>query len=75
MLSIENPRQAGYMLTGNRSMFLNTDGSFAWLYHCPLMLSPSHVMNQCYDKIPIFYNNAIFFVNPITRQTHPDAQV
>ena len=35
MLSLENPRLAGYMLTGNRSMFLETDGSLAWLYHCP----------------------------------------
>ena len=75
MLSMENPRLAGYMLTGNRSMFLSTDGSLAWLYHCTLMRSPPHVMNQCYDKIPIFYKNAIFFVDPITRQTYPDAQV
>ena len=75
MLSMENPRLAGYMLTGNRSMFLSTDGGLAWLYHCPLMHSPPHVMNQCYDKIPIFYKNAIFFVDPITRQTYPDAQV
>ena len=66
MLSMENPRLAGYMLTGNRSMFLSTDGSLAWLCHYPLMRSPPHVMNQCYDKIPIFYKNAIFFVDPIT---------
>ena len=75
MLSMENPRLPGYMLTGNRSMFLSTDGSLAWLCHCPLMRSPPHVMNQCYDKIPIFYKIAIFFVDPITRQTYPDAQV
>ena len=47
MLSMENPRLAGYMLTWNRSMFLSTDDSLAWLYHCPLMRSPPHVMNQC----------------------------
>ena len=46
---MENPRLAGYMLTGNRFMFLSTDGSLTWLYHCPLMRSPPHVMNQCYD--------------------------
>ena len=74
MLSMENPRLAGYMLTGNRSMFLSTDGSLAWLNHCPLMRCPPHVMNQCYDKIPIFYKNAIFFVDTITRHTYPDAQ-
>ena len=75
MLSIENPRPAVYMLTGNRSLFLSTDGSLAWLYYCPLMRSPPHLVNQCYGKIPIFNKNAIFFVNPITRQTYPDAQV
>ena len=75
MLSLEFPRLAGCMLTGNRSMFLSTDGRVAWLYHCPLMRSPPHVMNQCYDKFPIFYKNAIFFVDPINRQTYPDAQV
>ena len=75
MLSREKPRQVGYIITGNRSMFLSTDGSLACLYHCPLMRSPPHVMNRCFDKIPIFYKNAIFFVDPITRQTYPDAQV
>ena len=75
MLSMENPRPAGYMLTGNRFMFLSADGSLAWLYHWPLMRSPPHVMKDCFDKIPIFYKNAIFFVDPITRQTYPDAQV
>ena len=74
MLSIENPRLASYMLTGNRSMFLSTIGSLAWLYHCPLMRSPPHVMNQCYDENPIIYKNAIFSVDPITRQTYSDAQ-
>ena len=39
------------------------------------MRSPPNVMNQCYYKIPIFYKNAIFFDDPIIRQTYPDAQV
>ena len=75
MLSMENPRLAGYMLTGNRSMFLNTDGALAWLYHCPEYHSPLHTMNQCYDRIPIFYKGVAAFVDPITRQTYPNAQV
>ena len=45
MLSLENARFAEYMLTGDRSMFLATDGSLAWLYHCPLVHSPRHTMN------------------------------
>ena len=73
--SMQNPRLAGYMLNGNRSVFLSADGSLSWLYHCPLMRSPPHLINQCYDKIPIFYKNAILFVDSITRQTYPDAQV
>ena len=75
MLSMKNSRLARYMSTVNHSKFLSTDGSLGWLYHCPLMRSPPHVINQCYDKIPTFYTNAIFFADPITRQTYPDAEV
>ena len=75
MLSLENPRLAGYMLTGNRSIFLETDGSLPWLYHCPLVPSPLHTMNQCYYGIPILYEGQIQFVDPITRQTHPAANI
>ena len=63
------------MLTGNRSMFLETDGGLAWLYHCPLVHSPLHTMNQCYDRIPILHEGQIQFVDPITRQTHPVANL
>ena len=73
MLAPENPRLAGYMLTGNRSMFLETDVSVACLYHCPKVHSPLHTMNQCYDKIPILYRGQIQFVDPIIRQTYPHA--
>ena len=75
MLSLENPRLAGCMLTGNRSMFLETEGSLAWLYHCPLVHSPLHTMNQCYGRIPMLYDGQIQFVDPITRQTHPAANI
>ena len=44
MLATQNTRFAGYMLTGNRSMFLDTDGSVAWLYQCPEFLSPLRVL-------------------------------
>ena len=73
MLSLENPRLAGYMLIGNRSMFLGTDGNLVWLYHCPLFHSPLLTMNQCYDRIQILYDGQIQFVDPITRQTHRPA--
>ena len=35
MLALQNTRLAGYMLTGNRSMFLDTDEAVGWLYQCP----------------------------------------
>ena len=73
MLSREYPRLAGYILTGNPSMFLETDGGLAWVYRCPLVYSPPRKMNQCYDRIPILYEGQIQFVDPITRQTHPTA--
>ena len=73
MLSLENPRLAGYMLTGNRSMFPEIDGSLAWLHSCPQQRSPLHTLNQCYDKIPILYKGQIHFIDPITRQTLPAA--
>ena len=70
MLAMQNTRLAGYMLTGNRSMFLDTDGSVAWLYHCPKFLSPLRVLDKCYDRIPILFERTTKFVDPITRQTY-----
>ena len=70
MLAMQNTRLAGYMLTGNRSMFLDTDGSVAWLYHCPKFLSPLRVLDKCYDRIPILFERTTNFVDPITRQTY-----
>ena len=54
MLALENLRLDCYMLTCNRSMFLETNGSVAWLYHCPKVHSPLYTMNQCHDRSPIF---------------------
>ena len=54
MLALQNTRLAGYMLTGNRSMFLDTDGAVGWLYHCPKKVSPLKVLEKCFDRIPIF---------------------
>ena len=50
-------------------MFLETDGSLAWRYSGPLISSPLHVMNNCHDKIPIFYNGQIQFVGSLASGT------
>ena len=73
MQAIQNNRLAGYMLISNRSMFLDTDGSIGWLYHCPKRISPLKVFDQCIDRIPIYYDDRTLFVDPITLQTYPFA--
>ena len=75
VLSLENPWLAGYKLTGNRSMFLESDGNLAWLSHCQLGHSPLQTMNQCNDRIPIVYEGQIQFVDPTARQTHQAANL
>ena len=51
-------------------MFLDTDGSVAWLYHCPKIFSPLRVVDKCYDRIPILFERTTKFVDPITPQTY-----
>ena len=69
MLAMQSTRLAGYMLFGNRSMFLDTGGSVALLNLCPKFLSPLIVLDQCYDRIPTLYERTTKYVDPITRQT------
>ena len=75
MLAMQNTRLAGYMLTGNRSMFLDAEGSVAWWYHCPKFLPPLRVLDKCYDRIPILFERTTKFVDSITRQTYDFASV
>ena len=67
MLSLESSRLAGFILTGNRLSKSDQDSAG------PLVRSPLHTTNECYDKIAIFYKGQSKFVDPITRQTLPDA--
>ena len=60
-LAMQNTGPASYMLTGNRSMFVDTVGSVAWLYHCPKFLSPLNVLDKCYDRIPILFERTTSF--------------
>ena len=70
LLAMQNARLAGYLLTRNRCMFLDTGGIVAWLYHFPKFLSPPRVLDDCYDPIPILFERTTKFVDPITRQTY-----
>ena len=71
--SHSNPRMAGFLLTNNRSMFLETNDNVSWLYHCPQYFSPLQIMDKCYNRIPIMYLNKIHFVDPITRKAYTSA--
>ena len=48
---------AGYLLSGNRSNFLDYDGNILWFYTCNKKVSPLYVFEdkRCYKRIPIFY--------------------
>ena len=59
MLSLESPRLVGYILTQNRSMFLETNGNVAWLYHCPNFYSPLQLIDECHNRIPIMYKENV----------------
>ena len=50
-------------------MFLDTDGSVAWLYHCPKFLSPLRVLDKGYDRVPILFERTTKFLDPVARQT------
>ena len=39
-MSVQNHQFAGFLLTRSRSNFLYVEGSTAWLYECPHLLSP-----------------------------------
>ena len=72
-MSVQNPQLAGFLLTGNRSIFLYVEGSTAWLYDCPHFLSPLYKADRCFDRIPIHFKDTLMYVDPITRQTYDNA--
>ena len=63
---------AGYLLSGNRSNFLDYDGNVLWFYTCTKKVSPLYVFEdkRCYKRIPIFYKNKVHFVDTLSRRTY-----
>ena len=53
---------AGYLLSKNRSNFLDYQGNFLWLY----VFSDK----RCYKRIPIFFENKVHFVDTLSRRTY-----
>ena len=63
---------AGYLLSGNRSNFIDYEGNILWYYTCTKKVSPLYVFEdkRCYKRIPIFYKNKVFFVDTLSRRTY-----
>ena len=63
---------AGYLLSGNRSNFIEYEGNTLWYYPCTKKLSPLYVFDdkRCYKRIPIFYKNKLHFVDTLSRRTY-----
>ena len=63
---------AGYLLSGNRSNFLDYEGNILWFYTCTKKVSPLYVFKdkRCKKRIPIFYKNKVHFVDTLSRRTY-----
>ena len=63
---------SGYLLSGNRSNFLDYEGNILWSYTCTKKVSPLYVFEDksCYKRIPIFYKNKVHFVDTLSRRTY-----
>ena len=63
---------AGYLLSGNRSSFIDHEGNILWYYTCTKNVSPLYVFvdKRCYKKIPIFYKNKVHFVDTLSRRIY-----
>ena len=67
--SFRIPRLAGCLLIENRSNFRYVEGSTAWLYDDSQFFSPLFKADNCFDRIPIYYQDTVKSIDPITRPT------
>ena len=63
---------AGFLLSGNRSNFIEYEGNILWYYTCTKKVSPLYVFDdkRCYKRIPKFYTNKVHFVGTLSRRTY-----
>ena len=62
---------AGYLVSGNRSKFLNYEENMLWYYICTKNISPLYVFEdkRYYKRIPRFYKSKVHFVDTLSRRT------
>ena len=60
-----------YVITGQRHTFATLKSSNVFpLFQCKVVSSPLYVLeNQCFERIPIYYQNKLQFVDQFTRKT------
>ena len=63
---------AGYLLSGNRSNFIDSERNVLWYYTCAKNSSPLYVFDdkRRYKRIPIFSENKVHFVDTLSRRTY-----
>ena len=69
----KNTPLLGYILTGDRSVFVKQEEvNVMKIYKCAKKSSPLYVpqTRECYDKIPILYKNRVQYVHQLTRKTY-----
>ena len=71
-LAVLKKPYAGYLLSGNRSSFIDYEGNILWYYTCTKKVSPLYVFEdkRCYKRIPIFYKNKVYFIDTLSRRTY-----
>ena len=68
---------AGYLLSGNRSNFIDYEGNILWYNTCTKKVSPLYVFEdkRCYERIPIFYKSKVHFVDTRSQRVYFDTAV
>ena len=70
-LTRTNPLMAGRLLMGKRSNFVRIKGASLKLYERQHYLSPQYAHKEkCFDKILIYYEDKIYYIDPTSRQTY-----
>ena len=69
--SIENTH-AGYLLSGNRSNFIDYEGNILWFYTCTKKVSPLYVFEdkRCYKEYLYSIKNKVHFVDTLSGRTN-----
>ena len=62
---------AEYLLSGNKSSFIDNEGNLLWYFTCTKKVSTLYVFEdkRCCKRIPVFYKNKVRFVDTLSRRT------